>query len=168
MKGILSFFVAAALLAGCASQSIAPPSASDSARYAAYSRPGRGAIVGRASARSWTGDVKYAAGCEIILVPNTPYFAEMVEKHLTPERIASLEPSARACVRTAAAHSLGAFEFHDLPAGSYVAFVEMSWENASSAPSYGTNVDFHNTRIKKTLSAVVDIREGETKTVALE
>ena len=170
MKGRFFLCVAGILISGCAIQPLAPPQASDVVQNARYSHSGKCAIFGQASALTWSGDVKYAAGCEITLVPNTPYFGELAGRHLSYAAFPPMDPSMRACIRVTVGDSAGGFQFTNLPAGTYIAYTEMYWKNPSSLPgnSNGGNINFQNTRTKRTLSAIVEVKDGETKKVVLE
>lgn len=179
-----------ALLLGCRSTSGAPPAdaaAADGATpqpasaiaadYYPYSKPGTAAISGQAFVVVRGGDVlldgmgylttisdnaRTASGNDVTLDPATPFAMNWYMKTGTSLRRfadAPKDPSFRAARRTTVADEAGKFKFENLAAGRYIVRTTITWQTPRD--SYRMMVQ------GGVASAVVDVVEGEQKTVII-
>ena len=125
------------LFAGCAVAPVARKAYFDEAEYKPYAETGTGIIVGQAFLKTRGGDVKYGAGCTVILNPVTGYSTEWFEKTIQ-RGIRLEEPDYRVkkYVRQTIGDGEGRFEFENLPAGNYYLACPIFWEIPSGG--YGT------------------------------
>lgn len=126
-----SCFIAAVLLllAGCATTPQARTTPFIESDYAWASRPGTGAITGQAFLVTRGGEVKVAAGREVLLNPVTPYSTEWFDRAVVAGM--PLEPPDerfRKYHRTVVGDAEGRFRFTGLPAGDYYVASWITWE----------------------------------------
>ena len=115
-------------LIGCA----APPAhqmltSFNAEELAPYLQKGTAKLTGQAFLKTNGGDIKYGAGNEIILIPNTTYSKELLG---TGGGAVSPPPDPRwrgSFVKTISDGS-GNFEFVDLPAGDYHLETNITWK----------------------------------------
>ncbi len=115
---------------------------------------GTGQIMGQAFLRTMGGEVRYAAGGQVVLWPDSAYSrkaASMLVSGITPQPEGKLTPYER---RTQA-DGEGEFEFADLPACSYVVLTSVFW----SVPDNGTQGGW--------LGSIVRVEEGKRVKVIL-
>lgn len=116
------------VLFGCAQSNqlrLAPYVETD---YARYSGPGTASISGQAFARAADGDVKFAAGSQVLLLPATPYTDEHWTRAVVAEQqLAPMESGVVAVTRVATGDGEGRFEFRDLPPGEYYVHTGVAW-----------------------------------------
>jgi hypothetical protein len=165
-----------ALLAACAAsqQSTTPVTQGrvitlsepfDEAEMARCSGSGTGKLVGQAFLKTRSGEVRYGAGQEVVLVPATAYTRES-------QRYANVDiGSADALVtiqwdpryatyrRLTIADGEGEFEFSGLPSCSYIVATHIKWE----APTGRGYLDWQGGRI----GMEVNVRADETTRVVL-
>lgn len=121
------------ILTGCMPAYVAPPqplwrtplATFEQAPLAAGIMPGHATIRGQAFSKTVGGDIKYGAGNDINLVPDTPYSRECID-------ILSSSPSecaakVRPYVRTVQADGEGRFEFTGIAPGSYIVTTTITW-----------------------------------------
>lgn len=114
------------LLSGCARERQAEFRESE---FAQYATKGTAKITGQAFSKTMGGEVRYAAGNEVILRPSNSYFdewfeVEIVGQHrLKPEE----DPRAATYTRKTQADGEGRFEFEGLPPGTYHLACYLIW-----------------------------------------
>ena len=116
--------------------------------------PGTASIHGHAFVRTQNGRNHSAAGLNVYLVPLVPYTeerAKLMEAGKDPE---SSDPRLARYVKTVIADVDGAYEFKDLPAGNYLLYSKVEWENPNRVGKYYA-------------VARTEVREGETKNVVV-
>jgi len=132
-------FIAAALLlgmllVGCQTTPPPPPppppplAAFSEAEYSKYSVVGTGIVEGQAFARTKGGDVKYAAGSQVILTPATAHGVDWAKRCYQQDRWQALDPNAKRFTRATTADGEGRFRFTELPDGDYVIVTSVFWE----------------------------------------
>ncbi|MBV9997679.1 MAG: hypothetical protein JO015_01065 [Verrucomicrobia bacterium] len=117
-------------VAGCAVAPAPQPRTAvyNPSEYAPYGRKGNGRILGQAFLKTVGGDVKYGAGCDVVLHPVTSLTTEWFEKHIV-QRIPLQAGDPRGdqyAVRTIA-NGEGRFGFEHLPAGQYYLTCVIKW-----------------------------------------
>lgn len=186
-------FAAAALSLGCSSsgspstssapapaQGAAPasaPAASVAADYYPYSQPGTGSIDGQAFVVIRGGDVlldtrgylttisdnaRTASGNDVTLDPATPFAMDWYMAQGTSlRRFGSMPKDAafRSARKTVIADEAGKFKFAGLPAGRYIVRTTITWQTPRDSYRMMTQGGV--------ASAVIDLAEGEQKTLIL-
>ena len=164
--------------ADAAKNTAANPNASAiAADYYPYSKPGTGVIDGQAFVIVRGGDVlldtkgylttisdnaRTASGNDVTLDPATPYAMEWYMKEGTSLRRfgnAPKDATFRAARKKAVADESGKFKFEGLPAGRYIVRTTITWQTPRD--SYRTMTQ------GGVASAVIDLAEGETKTLII-
>ena len=148
------------------------------ADYYPYSKPGTASIDGQAFVVVRGGDVvmdtqgylttisdnaRTASGNDVTLDPATPYAMDWYMKTGTSLRRfgnAPKESAFRAARKTTIADDAGRFKFTGLPAGRYIIRTTITW--TTPRDSYRT------IRQGGVASAVIDLAEGEQKTVIIK
>lgn len=131
----------------------------DEAEYTRYGSDGTGAITGQAFLKTRAGDVKYGAGCTVILNPVTSYSTEWYTRWVVGG--VALEPGdqrASKYTRQVIADGEGRFAFQGLPEGEYYVASQIIWEYPTR---YGLSTTGGN------VYAQVSVTEGETETIVL-
>jgi len=162
---------------GAATPSSTPAPAVVAADYYPYSKPGTASINGQAFVVVRGGDVlldgqgylttisdnaRTASGSDVTLDPATPFAMDWYMKSGTSlRRFANAPKDAafRAARRTAVADESGKFTFTNLPAGRYIVRTTITWQTPRDSYRMMTQGGV--------ASAVIDIAEGEAKTVIL-
>ena len=162
---------------GAATPSSTPAPAVVAADYYPYSKPGTASINGQAFVVVRGGDVlldgqgylttisdnaRTASGSDVTLDPATPFAMDWYTKSGTSlRRFANAPKDAafRAARRTAVADESGKFTFTNLPAGRYIVRTTITWQTPRDSYRMMTQGGV--------ASAVIDIAEGEAKTVIL-
>jgi hypothetical protein len=124
---LLSIFVAG--LIGCASPYIIK-SAYNEVDFRPFAVKGDAVLNGQAFLKTQGGDVKFAAGEKIELIPKTAYTSELMATWGEP--LANLDKGWRQHIRTVVADASGNFEFKNIPAGSYYVQTYITWKYATS------------------------------------
>ena len=132
-KALLLACLGAFLVAGCetptASRQPAPRLVKfDEAEFQPYAGVGSSAITGQAFLKTRGGDVKFGAGCEVLLIPFTTYTQENVERVDKGEALEALDPRYFIYRKKTLADGNGNFEFRDIPAGAYYLACSINWE----------------------------------------
>jgi hypothetical protein len=123
MKRVALFASLGLLLAACAGGT--PSAKFDPSEAEIIRRPGTGSISGQASLTMAGGEVRYAAGNQVLLVPVTAYFRETITQYGTSrcsaERFRLKNPDVRAVqyIRSTRADGEGRFRFDRLAGGDY-------------------------------------------------
>ena len=117
----------------------------DEADYVPFAKPGTGSISGQAFAKTQRGNVRYAAGDKITLIPTTVYgvtWMGMMRRDISsvlsygnnPDYIKHLpmDPRAATFTRTTTADAEGRFRFDELAPGDYVVFTTIRWMTSST------------------------------------
>jgi hypothetical protein len=132
MKHLLSLTSLVILASACAStpNSLLPDPTTiplDTARMERFLRPGTGTIEGQAFVKTKGGDVKYATGESVILLPATDYTMQYATRLGTA---AAFEPDPRLAkyARRTIAGGDGRFRFTDLPEGNYMIYTKIFWQ----------------------------------------
>lgn len=125
MKLLMPLFAVIAF-AGCARERQAEFRESEFAPFAAK---GTAKISGQAFSKTAGGEVRYAAGNEIILRPSTAYFDEWFQVEIVGEhRLKPAEDSRAATyTRKTQADGEGRFEFEGLAPGTYYLACYLVW-----------------------------------------
>ena len=133
------------------------------AEFAPYDGAGSGVVTGQAFLVTRGGDVKYAAGREILCAPaNTSYSTEFYERYIvgyTP--LQDGDPRANKYVRRATGDGSGRFRFDGLPAGEYFVWSNITWE-------YANGVNYAGVTTSNTggiAHARVTVKDGQTTEV---
>jgi len=180
---------AIALLLGCRSTSSAPPAdaatpaaaaqpaSAIAADYYPYSKPGTAAINGQAFVVVRGGDVlldgtgylttisdnaRTASGSDVTLDPATPFAMDWYMKTGTSLRRfadAPKDPAFRAARRKTVADETGKFKFENLAPGRYIIRTTITWQTPRDSYRMMTQGGV--------ASAVVDVAEGEQKTLII-
>lgn len=131
--------------------------------YAPYRAKGTATLSGEAFLRTRGGDVRYAAGENVMLIPATAYSTEFLVFDLIQgkkEIVPVLDKRLYDEIRTAQADSKGRFSFTDIPDGAYILYTSIYWALPYASSSYlstaGGPVWKH-----------VSVKEGEHKTIVL-
>jgi hypothetical protein len=189
-------FAAAALALGCQSSggststngaptpttegaaATAGPAGAVAADYYPYSKPGTGVIDGQAFVVIRGGDVlldsrgylttisdnaRTASGNDVTLDPATPFAMDWYMKSGLSLRRFSNSPkdqTFRAARKTTIADESGKFKFEGLPPGRYIVRTTITWQVPRDSYRMMTQGGV--------ASAVVDLAEGETKTLVIK
>ena len=148
------------------------------ADYYPYSKPGTAMIDGQAFVIVRGGDVlldnqgylttisdnaRTASGNDVTLDPATPFAMDWYMKTGTSLRRftnAPKDPAFRAARKTTIADGAGKFQFTGLPAGRYILRTTITWQTPRDSYRMMTQGGV--------ASAVIDLAEGEQKTVILK
>jgi len=124
--------------------------------YVRFTEEGTGVLVGQAFLKTRAGDVKYAAGNEVVLNPVTSYSTEWFNVGVKGNQaLSDPDPRVGTYTRTVVADGEGRFEFRNLPPGDYYVATAIFWEVPSGAyGSLTTTGDWIGSR--------VTVRDGET------
>lgn len=124
-----SLAVGTVLLAMSACSTIVNQSvAFNDADYGSASASGTAIVAGHVFVRSDTGRKHAAAGVQISLVPLTPYTEERAKIMESGKDPAPADPGLTKYVRTTVGDWGGSFKFENLPAGNYLIFCRIEWE----------------------------------------
>lgn len=125
------------VLAGCAPKAVPHNVAFDERELLPYASAAKASLVGQAFRKTAGGDVKFAAGELVELIPATRYVQEWWEVEFIGGRplVESAEARAKLDAHSHAtrADGNGNFEFAQVPAGDYYVITNVSW----FVPSYG-------------------------------
>ena len=126
----LVLFTLVVLLSACAT--MAPPQSRmpfPENEYQVLAKSGSATVKGQAFLKTRGGDVKTAAGNEVILNPVTSYSMEWYEKSYIPGK-RMVEPDQRLFnfVRKQVADGNGRFTFKNVPPGEYFVTTIITWE----------------------------------------
>ena len=148
------------------------------ADYYPYSKPGTGVIDGQAFVVIRGGDVlldsrgylttlsdnaRTASGSDVTLDPATPFAMDWYMKSgMSLRRFTSApkDQAFRTARKTAIADEAGKFKFEGLPAGRYIVRTTITWQTPRDTYRMMTQGGV--------ASAVVDLAEGETKTLVIK
>jgi hypothetical protein len=122
--------VALLICFACAAPRTAQPRtvAFNPAEYAGLPTTGTGSIKGQAFMRTLGGEVRYAAGLEILLRPKTAYMEEWFQRSVVKlELLTQSDPGAFAHDRKTVGDGEGHFAFTGIPAGSYYVCSAITW-----------------------------------------
>ena len=90
---------------------------------------GTATVRGQAFLKTRGGDVKYAAGNEIHLLPITSYSNQWYREAILPNRpMAKYDPRYKQYITTIMGDGEGRFEFKNVPAGNYYLSTIVAWE----------------------------------------
>lgn len=103
-----------------------PWAAFDEVALKAGIAPGHAIVRGQAFSKTVGGDVKYGAGNDILIVPNTEYASQCIAL-LSAAPGTTCVVKIKPYVRTVKADGEGRFEVTDLKPGSYVLSTIISW-----------------------------------------
>jgi len=128
MKKLLILFICL-VISGCVTSAPRPHLvAFDEVDFLPYAGTGTGKIIGQAFLKTRGGDVKYGAGNEVMLVPNTPYTSEIIDAMVDNVLMEVPDRRYRKYRRTTRADGQGNFEFNNLPDGEYLVGCNIQWE----------------------------------------
>ncbi|HUQ84021.1 MAG TPA: hypothetical protein VM076_22920 [Gemmatimonadaceae bacterium] len=158
--------------------STAAPAGAVAADYYPYSKPGTGVIDGQAFVVIRGGDVlldshgylttisdnaRTASGSDVTLDPATPFAMDWYMKSGMSLRRFTNSPkdqTFRASRKTAIADESGKFKFEGLPPGRYIVRTTITWQTPRDSYRMMTQGGV--------ASAVVDLAEGESKTLIIK
>ena len=153
------------------------PTGAVAADYYPYTKPGTAMIDGQAYVVVRGGDVlldtrgylttisdnaRTASGNDVTLDPATPYAMTWYMKDgISLRRFGNVpkDPTFRAARKTAIADESGKFKFEGLPAGRYIIRTTITWQTPRDSYRMMTQGGV--------ASAVIDLAEGEQKTVII-
>lgn len=123
---------------------------------APYARAGTSTITGQAFLKTRGGDVKYAAGETVYLMPGTAYAREIYTKSFQRgiQLLPAVDERHSATVRITTSDGEGRFKFSSLPAGTYYLAVDVFWEIPRSGKMQRTGG-----------VAIAEVRIGEGETM---
>lgn len=131
MKAILLLAAAVVLLTGCV-PAMQPPVdriAFPEAEYAALAKTGTAVVNGQAFLKTRGGDVKTAAGEDVMLNPVTSYSQQWAEvAYLGGRDLTAADSRYAQYVRTTTANAEGRFTFTDVPPGDYYLTATVVWD----------------------------------------
>ena len=133
--------------------------------YTTYRTKGTGTLSGEAFLRTRGGDVRYAVGQDVWLIPATAYGKEFMEQDLVKAQSDTIPPLDRRiydAIRTDQADSHGRFSFTELPTGEYFIVTTIFWE----VPKY-TKHGSSSSSIGGAVWQPVTVRDGEQKNIIL-
>jgi hypothetical protein len=118
---------------------------------------GTAIVKGQAFLRTMIGEVRYAAGSEVMLNPITSYSRQWYTESYLPSRlIADADPRLWDYVVHTQADAEGRFEFRNVPAGEYYAVTKLIWYVPGSyAPQGGV------------IAKPIKVKEGQELNVIL-
>lgn len=99
-----------------------------SADFSAFEAPGTAVISGHAFVRSDTGMKRGAAGIRVNLVPLTAYTEERAKIMESGKDPAPADPGLEKYTRTTVGDWGGGYQFAGLPAGKYLIYCKIKWE----------------------------------------
>ncbi len=100
--------------------------------YQNLQHSGAAVVKGQAFLKTRGGDVKLAAGNEVILNPVTSYSNEWYEKaYVQRKNLIESDPRLRNYVKRTVADGSGRFVFKNVPPGEYYVTTVITWEAAS-------------------------------------
>lgn len=126
MRSNIVLLCASAALAACVG--IAPTQ--DAFRESDFvwsAKKGTASVSGQAFLRTVGGEVKFCAGREIVLVPDTPYAEALAAANRDGLRGQEHPPAYMKYRRTTVGDGFGNFEFRDLPAGKWMVQCLLTW-----------------------------------------
>ncbi len=156
-----SMGLAMLMLVGCVAPRVPRNTTFDASEYAWSTKPGTGVVTGQAFVTTLGGDVKYAAGKTVGLLPVTSYSTEWYERAVCRgEKLEDSPPEVATFTRRVSGDGQGNFKFKDVPAGeyyvgSYIGWL-VPWAGYGSSGMSETGAWAH---------AKVTVREGQTTEV---
>jgi hypothetical protein len=131
------------------------------AEYAKLQKTGTAVVRGQAFLKTRGGDVKTAAGNEVLLNPVTSYSDEWYAAYFVKkQQLVDPDPRLFDYVRKQLADGDGRFVFREVPAGEYYLTATVSWEapvgyNGHLRPQGGV------------ISKRISVKEGESAEIVL-
>jgi hypothetical protein len=105
-----------------------------------YTQAGIYTVKGQGFMRQSGGGVVTCAGSEVVLMPATPFFREVIDIHRawgTPQIEKKLDSSYKSIVKQSQCDAQGNFSFTHIPAGSWFVMTHVQWM-AGYTPQGGT------------------------------
>lgn len=128
MKKYFAFLSIIILAMSCAKryEMLTPYNVAEHSRFAGK---GTATISGQAFSKTMGGDVKYAAGEKIYLIPKTSYTTEFIDakSKLSNINIESLNGHIFSVGRVATGNGAGQFIFKDIVPGVYYVYTQIVW-----------------------------------------
>jgi hypothetical protein len=156
--------IALGVLVGCV-RTETMTSTFDASEAAFIEQAGTSTIHGQAFLKTVGGEVRYGAGNQIILIPQTAYARERIAKlygqskcNAGGVKFDSDDPSYMRMVRQTKANGEGRFKFENIAAGSYFVVTQLTW---GVPGQYGVSTTGCN------LYEQVSVRPGETVEVLI-
>jgi hypothetical protein len=164
MKNILLPLVILITIIGCVAAIQPIGSSFNYEEYSHYAKSGTSTVVGQAFLKTRGGTVKFGAGENVYLIPNTTYTREAINKGYLKRGVlmAGVDPRLNNFIRTTVADGNGNFEFYNLPAGSYWLLCDIRWEVPAV---YGRSASLEETG--STVYRDFNIKEGQKLKVIL-
>lgn len=134
--------------------------------YVPYQAKGTATLSGEAFLKTRGGEVRYAVGERILLIPATAYGKEFLDADLIRQEEdirPALDKRIYLAIRSAQADSVGRFSFLDLPEGNYLLYASIYWE----VPKYSPGIGSYSASTGGRIWQPVLVRNGEQKTVVL-
>jgi hypothetical protein len=119
---VLFGLIVAATFASCRHQIVTPFNENE---FLPYARFGTSTIQGQAFLKTRGGEVRYAAGNTVYLMPVTSYSREIYSFREMPSQV---DERLYIFLRTTTADGSGNFEFKNIPAGEYYIECGIFWE----------------------------------------
>lgn len=157
MLRIIHVLVAISGLSCAALQPYQMQTVSVPGQYSIYAQQGTAIITGQAFLKTRGGDVKYAAGNTIFLIPITPHTEEYVSVAVIQRRVpvSGYQAPPQNAIRKVIGDGEGRFQFTTIPAGEYYILTDITWEVPSRTGS---------TRTGGTAYARVSVADGQSVT----
>ena len=100
--------------------------------YNVLSKTGNASLTGQAFMKTLGGDVKYAAGCDILLSPITSYSQQWYnESYLLNKPIEDPDPQLYEYTYKTLGDAEGRFAFNNIPEGNYYLITTIIWYTAT-------------------------------------
>jgi hypothetical protein len=116
-------------LSGCVTPPAKREAVFNESEFAPYDGTGSSTIMGQAFLKTVGGEVRYGAGCQVVMVPVTSYSTEEYERAIIRgERLEPPDSSYATYVHTTIADGNGNFEFSEIPSGGYYLACLIQWE----------------------------------------
>ncbi len=118
-----------ALLTGCATEKPEMHSQFDAEQVKPYLGTGPNTLTGQAFLRQDGGGIVTCAGRGVLLLPDTPYFREVID--LFAHGKIAAEPNMTAFSKQGQCDAQGNFKFDKVPNGMWLVLAEVTWEVGS-------------------------------------
>ncbi len=112
----------------------------DESEFAPYLGDGNATIQGQAFLKTRGGDVRFAAGNTVTLIPYTSYSREIWQASLRGDVIYNKNPRWDKYLRKVVADGFGNFEFNNIPAGEYYIECPIFWQYAVGSSLQNTGM----------------------------
>lgn len=129
----LAIIITALFATACmGSRTMAVRTPYDAQVHAPFNAQGSATVTGQAFHRTVGGDVRYAAGRKVELLPATDYGREVIGVLRAGKVVENFDPEWRKGVRVTTANGEGEFTFRDVPPGEWFILTSNMWNAGGS------------------------------------